>query len=759
MGFSSWRTICIGLVLILVLAAPFCDSVTDPFDVMAINGLYLSLGSPPLAGWIPNGGDPCGEAWQGVTCVFSNITEIRLNGMNLGGTLDGGAISNFQSIIVLDVSNNHIGGIIPSTLPTTLRNLSFAGNNLTGSIPNLSALSQLLDLSLNDNHLSDVIPDTFQQLTNLINMDMSGNNLSGQLPPSFGNLLSLNMLHLQNNKLGGMLDVIQDLPLLDLDIENNLFSGPIPPKLLTSIPNFRREGNPFNTTMLAPPPTALPPSIAGAPFSAPPSPGQGDVGQEIGPSILQPPLSEKARKRWTNNKITWIVAAGVLAVVVLGVCLLVWRCTKGRHTDDGHDKHGVDAFPGPTEKPNQINISLPPTVRTEKVPKETVAAMKDEYRKDSERTTPSLKLQDEHVIDVVKKPTSFSKSDREINMKGVDVSSTAPQPKVPAPPIPPVERATVNTTTAALVDRGGNASTSQSSIISASVFSIASLQQYTDSFSEENFVGEGIIGSVYRAELPDGKLLAVKKLDTKSSELWSEEEFVGLVSGISQLKHPNILELLGYCNEHAQRLLVYKYCTNGSLYDVLHVDDEIHRKLTWDARVRVALGAARALQYLHEVCQPPVMHRNLKSSNVLLDEKFAVHVSDCILGPHLLSGSAEELSGTLVCSGYGAQELELGNYTCQSDVYSLGIVMLELLTGRKPFDRSRPRGEQSLVRWAVPQLHDIDAISRMVDPSLNGAYPGKSLSRFADIISRCVQWEPGFRPPISEIVQDLLHMI
>lgn len=749
--------LCIGLVL--VLAAPFSVSVTDPFDVMAINGLYLSLGSPPLAGWIPNGGDPCGEAWQGVNCVFSNITEVRLNGLNLGGTLEA-AIANFESIILFDVSNNHIGGSIPPSLPATLRNLSLAGNNFTGSIPDLSALSQLLDLSLNDNHLSDGIPDSFQLLNGLINMDLSGNNLSGQLPLSFGNLSSLNMLHLQNNKLGGMLDVIQDLPLLDLDIENNLFSGPIPPKLLTSVPNFRREGNPFNTTILPSPPAALPPSIAGAPFSAPP-PGEGDGGQAIGPSILQPPLSEKAKKTWINNKLTWIVAAVVLVVVVLGVCLLVWRCAVSRHADHSNGKNGINAFLGPTEKPSKSNIStLQPTVQTEKVPKETVARMKDEYGVYSGRMAESPKLQDEHVIDVMKMPSnSKNKNDHEISMKGVDLSSTAQHPKIPAPPIPPVERVIVNPPEAAVLDRGGNASTSQSSTISASVFSIASLQQYTNSFSEENFVGEGILGSVYRAELPDGKLLAVKKLDAKSSDLLNDEEFFGLVSSISQLKHPNILELSGYCNEHGQRLLVFKYCKNGSLYDALHVDDELHGKLTWDARVRVALGAARALQYLHEVCQPPVMHRNLKSSNVLLDEKFAVHVSDCILAPHLLSGSADELSGTLVCSGYGAQEIELGNYTVQSDVYSLGIVMLELLTGRKPFDRSRPRGEQSLVRWAVPQLHDIDAISKMVDTSLKGAYPGKSLSRFADIISRCVQWEPGFRPPISEIVQDLLHMI
>ncbi|KAA8519843.1 hypothetical protein F0562_014067 [Nyssa sinensis] len=201
--------------------------------------------------------------------------------------------------------------------------------------------------------------------------------------------------------------------------------------------------------------------------------------------------------------------------------------------------------------------------------------------------------------------------------------------------------------------------------------------------------------------------------------------------------------------------LCYQYCNNGTLHEALHLDDEIHKKLSWNTRIRLALGTARALEYLHEGCQPPIVHRNFRSANILLDDELAIRVSDCGLAPLISSSSASQLQGY----GYGAPELELGSYTYQSDVYSFGVVMLELLTGRKSYDRSRPRGEQFLVRWAIPQLHDIDALSKMVDPSLNGMYPSMSLSRFADIISLCVQPEPEFRPPMSEIVQILLHMI
>lgn len=247
---------------------------------------------------------------------------------------------------------------------------------------------------------------------------------------------------------------------------------------------------------------------------------------------------------------------------------------------------------------------------------------------------------------------------------------------------------------------------------------------------------------------------------TKKFSSQPEYEFLELVNSIDRIRHANVVELMGYCAEHGQRLLVYEYCSNGSLHDALHSDDEFKKDLSWNIRIRMALGAARALEYLHEVCEPPIVHRYLKSANVLLDDELAVHVSDCGLAPLISTGAASQLSGQLLATyGYGAPESESGIYTINSDVYSFGVVMLELLTGRMSYDSNRSRGEQSLVRWAIPQLHDIEALTRMVDPCLNGKYPVKSLSHFADIISRCVQPEPEFRPAMSEVVQDIIQMI
>ncbi|CAI0407358.1 unnamed protein product [Linum tenue] len=712
---------------LLTLFSSLVSADTDPRDVTAMNSLCVSLNLPPLQGWKPVGGDPCGEQWQGVSCVFSNITALKLNGMNLGGTLDIG-IEQFESILEIDLSNNHIGGSIPIVLPPTLRNFSLAGNQFNGSVPStLSSLTQLVDLSLNNNFLSGGIPDSFQQLISLVNLDLSWNNLSDLLPPSMGSLLSLSSLQLQNNKLIGTLDVLQDLPLQDLNVENNLFSGPIPSKL-SAIPNFRKDGNPFNTTILPSPPAPLPPQVSSpSPSSTAQPPWISGFGPSY-PEKQKPPEGQKKEAFTSNTKKVVIAAAGTTAVILLGLCVcLPIYCKRKNARRDPEDAE----FGGFNDDKSQNKASL-------KVYHEELGAPKGLVTKLDEQKGPesSPKTQDEQVASDQKRMASSS--------TGASLKQCPP---------PPGNKVTVN-----------DENQMNKDLSSAGVFTIATLQQYTNSFAEENYVGEGSLSRVYKAELSDGKLVAVKKLNATASGQITDEKFLHLVSAISRINHPNIVEFAGYCIEHGHKLLVYEYCENGTLHDALHLDEEIHGKLSWNKRVRLALGAARALQYLHEVCQPPVVHQNFKSANILLDFQLVAKVSDSGLGSLKSSSSTSVgFSGRHNINsqqGYTAPELDSGShYSSKSDVYSFGIVMLELLTGRKSYDSSRARGEQYLVRWAISQLHDIDSLSRMVDPSLDGSYPAKSLSRFADIISRCIQSEPEFRPAMSEVVQDLLQMI
>ncbi|KHG09080.1 protein strubbelig-receptor family 5 [Gossypium arboreum] len=283
-------------------------------------------------------------------------------------------------------------------------------------------------------------------------------------------------------------------------------------------------------------------------------------------------------------------------------------------------------------------------------------------------------------------------------------------------------------------------------------YSLEDLQNATSDFASRNLQGEGNIGRVYRAKCEDGKVLAVKKIDPILIQGEKPEGFAEIVANISKLHHPNIAELVGYCSEQGNYLLVYDHYRNGSLHEFLHVSDDFSKPLTWNTRVSIALGAARAVEYLHDVCSPPIVHKNIKSSNILLDLELTPHLSDYGMA-HFHQRTSQNLG-----MGYNAPECARPSaYTLKSDVYSFGVVMLELLTGRMPLDNKRPKAEQCLVKWASPRLQDNGALAAMVDPALRGLYPPKSLSPFADIIAHCS--DPKLRPAMSEVVQSLIQLV
>ncbi|CAO2044872.1 unnamed protein product [Urochloa humidicola] len=677
--------------LLLAIAAAPAGADTDSADAAALGNLYSSWNSPSqLAGWSAGGGDPCGAAWQGVTCSGAGVTEIKLPGIGLNGSL-GYELSNLFSLKTLDLSNNNLHGSIPYQLPPNLTYLNLASNNFTGNLPySLSNMASIEYLNLSHNSLSNQMGDLFGNLNSLSELDVSFNTLTGDLPNSIGSLSNLSSLYMQNNQFTGSVNVLRGLSsaLATLNIANNNFSGWIP-KELNSIPNLTLGGNSFANGPAPPPPPFMPPPPQ-RPRNRPKHPqGQGDA-----PKGSESPTIQSDKKQGLGTgPLVGIIAGSIVAV--LCVLLLLVCCMRNvRRRKDDASSESKD-FVGPLT----VNIE-----------------------RGSSREIPEHSVEDTSIA-TVKLPTPEKMTPERVYGKNGSMRKT----KVP---------------------------------ITATPYTVASLQVATSSFCQDSLLGEGSLGRVYKADFPNGKVLAVKKIDSAALSLQEEDNFLEAVSSMSRLRHPNIVPLTGYCVEHGQRLLVYEYIGNGTLHDILHFSDEMSRKLTWNIRVRIALGTARALEYLHEVCLPSVVHRNFKSSNILLDEEHNPHLSDCglaALTPNTERQVSTEVFGSF---GYSAPEFAMsGIYTVKSDVYSFGVVMLELLTGRKPLDSSRERSEQSLVRWATPQLHDIDALAKMVDPALNGMYPAKSLSRFADIIALCVQPEPEFRPPMSEVVQQLVRLM
>ncbi|PIN00078.1 Serine/threonine protein kinase [Handroanthus impetiginosus] len=278
----------------------------------------------------------------------------------------------------------------------------------------------------------------------------------------------------------------------------------------------------------------------------------------------------------------------------------------------------------------------------------------------------------------------------------------------------------------------------------------------TNNFDEANIIGEGGLGRVYKAHFDENFHAAVKKIYAGGQE--AEREFENEVESLSKIQHQNVVSLLGYCIQGEARFLVYEMMENGSLEFHLHGPSH-GSTLNWHLRMKIALDVARGLEYLHERCNPPVIHRDLKSSNILLDSNFNAKLSD--FGLAITGGNSNKsnikLSGTL---GYVAPEYLLdGKLTDKSDVYAYGVVLLELLMGRKPVERVAEAQCQSIVTWAMPQLTDRSKLPNIVDPAIRNTMDLKHLYQVAAIAVLCVQPEPSYRPLITDVLHSFIPLV
>ncbi|XP_050372637.1 proline-rich receptor-like protein kinase PERK9 [Argentina anserina] len=284
-------------------------------------------------------------------------------------------------------------------------------------------------------------------------------------------------------------------------------------------------------------------------------------------------------------------------------------------------------------------------------------------------------------------------------------------------------------------------------------FTYDELVKATNAFSSQNLLGEGGFGSVYKGVLPDDRVVAVKQLKMGGSQ--GEREFKAEVETISRIHHRHLVSLVGYCISENQRLLVYEYVSNDTLY--FHLHGEGRPVLDWAIRVKVAAGAARGIAYLHEDCHPRIIHRDIKSSNILLDNNFEARVSDFGLAKLCLDANTHISTRVMGTFGYVAPEYaSSGKLTEKSDVYSYGVVLLELITGRKAVDAAQPLGDESLVEWARPLLGyalDNEEFDGLVDPRLQKNYVESEVFRLIEIAAACVRHSSAKRPRMGQVVR------
>ncbi|XVF36977.1 hypothetical protein REPUB_Repub19eG0105300 [Reevesia pubescens] len=286
------------------------------------------------------------------------------------------------------------------------------------------------------------------------------------------------------------------------------------------------------------------------------------------------------------------------------------------------------------------------------------------------------------------------------------------------------------------------------------IFAADELEKATNNYHETRILGQGGQGTVYKAILADGRVVAIKK--SRIGDHSQVEPFINEIMVLYQINHRNVVKLLGCCLETPVPLLVYEYVNNGSLFYHLH-NDAVVSVLPWETRLRIATETAEALSYLHSAASIPIIHRDIKLANILLDEHYTAKVSD--FGASRLIPSDKEQITTIVQGTFGyldPEYMQTGQLTEKSDVYSFGVVLMELLTRQKVICSERSEEMRVLAMYFVSLMKE-DCLVEILDPRMlkNGNVDHEQLKEVAALATRCVRMKGEERPTMKEVSREL----
>ncbi|KAJ4791922.1 Leucine-rich receptor-like protein kinase family protein [Rhynchospora pubera] len=718
----------------------FSGSIPAELGLLCGSINYLDLSGNNLTGGLPSSFISC-----------SSLETINLSGNQLSGDFVEKVISTMSSLEVLQISFNNLTG--PNTLSAlascpSLRVIDLSSNELTGTIPPglCSAFPSLERLYLPDNYLTGTVPPEVGNCTSLLSVDLSFNNLAGTVPAQLYQLPRLvDLVMWANNFTGEIPDILctnSGAPLETLVLSYNLMNGTIPKSLAKcsnliwlSLSGNRLTGglpegfgnlhklailqlNKNELTGNVPAELGLcqnliwldlssndltgpiPPSLAAQAGLITPGIVSGKqfafLRNEAGPIPTSGQLMTFPASRYANNS--------GLCGVPLQPCGSNNTGTNGSHQNSMAKKRFIGTSV-------LIGIAF------------------------------SILIMISLILALYKVKRNQKKAERDGGSTGTYINS---------------------------LPTSGTSSWKLSGIreplsINVATFenplrklTFAHLVEATNGFGPDSLIGSGGFGEVYKAQLKDGSSVAVKKLIHFTGQ--GDREFTAEMETIGKIKHRNLVPLLGYCKIGEERLLVYEYMKYGSLDMVLHDKSRSNGvTLDWSSRKKVAIGSARGLAFLHHSCIPHIIHRDMKSSNVLLDANLEARVSDFgmarlvnALDTHL---SVSTLAGT---PGYVPPEYyQSFRCTTKGDVYSYGVVLLELLSGKKPIDPLE-FGDNNLVGW-VKQLVKENRCDEIFDPVLLGSgLNGKSgegeLYRFLKIACECLDDRASRRPTMIQVM-------
>ncbi|KAF2537617.1 hypothetical protein F2Q68_00018710 [Brassica cretica] len=720
MGDHRRKTISVTLFLAMTLISLINgdnNSIQLNDDVLGLIVLKSDLHDPSshLASWNEDDASPC--SWSYVKCnpKTSRVTDLSLSGLGLTGTI-GRGIQKLQHLKTLSLSNNNFtGNIMSLSNNNNLQRLDLSHNNLSGTIP--SSLGSAKHLDLTGNSFSGSLSnDLFTNCSSLTYLSLSHNLLEGELPSTLFRCSVLNTLNLSSNRFSGNpsfvsgLWKLERLRTLDLSfnalsgtsLSHNNLTGPIPKPLsnLQELKILNLEANKLS----------------------------GEVPKELG---------------GLHN----------LLLVNISFNRLIGRLPNGgvfQRLDQSALQGNLGICSPLLRGPCRMNVSKPIVID----PNSYGNRNNNEGRHGNRTSNGSSKYHNGMFLSV---SVVVAISAAILIFLGVIIVTLL--------------NASVRRKLAfvdnALESILSGSSRSARSLVAGKLVMLNTRTSRSSSSSQEfarnpeshlnkaSRIGEGVFGTVYKAPLGEqGSNLAVKKL-VMSPIIENLEDFDREVRILAKAKHPNLVLIKGYYWTPETQLLVSEYIPNGNLHSKLHGREPSAPPLSWDARYRIILGTAKGLAYLHHTCRPTTIHFNLKPSNILLDEKYNPKISDFGLS-RLVTQDGNTMNNRFQNAlGYMAPELECQNLRVNEkcDVYGFGVLILELVTGRRPVEY----GEDSFVILSdhVRVMLEQGNVLECIDPTMEDEYSEDEVLPVVKLALVCTSQIPSNRPTMAEIVQIL----
>ncbi|GER48993.1 leucine-rich receptor-like protein kinase family protein [Striga asiatica] len=711
-------------------------------------------------------------------------------------------LSNCTHLESLDLSFNYLKGVIPSTLGslTKLRDIIMWLNELHGEIPNeLMHLQSLENLILDFNDLSGSIPASLSNCTNLNWISLSNNRLTGEIPSSLGNLANLAILKLGNNSLTGKVptELGDCRSLLWLDLNTNFLNGTIPAGL------FKQSGNIAAAVLTGKSYVYIKNDGSKQCHGAGNLLEFGGIRQEqlnristrhpcnftrVYRGITQPTFNHNGSMIFldlSHNNLEGNIPKELGSMFYLSILNMGHNGLSGPIPEELGGLKNVAIL---DLSYNRLNGTIPNSLKSLTLLGEIDLSNNELSGMIPESnpfdTFPDYRFANNSGLCGYPLPSCALNSGfpvkhsrrRQASLAGsvamgllfslfcifglilVAIETRKRRRKKEAALEAYMESHSGPTTNGG-PQSGWKMSAREALSINLATFekplrklTFADLVEATHGFHEKSLIGSGGFGDVYKAQLKDGSVVAIKKLIHVSGQ--GDREFTAEMETIGKIKHRNLVPLLGYCKVGEERLLVYEYMKYGSLEDVLHDRKKVGLKLNWAARRKIAIGAARGLAFLHHNCIPHIIHRDMKSSNVLLDENLEARVSDFGMA-RLMSAMDTHLSVSTLAGtpGYVPPEY-YQSFRCSTkgDVYSYGVVLLELLTGRRPTDSVDFGENNNLVGWV--KQHARGRVSDVFDPELMREDSGleMELLQHLKVACACLDDRAWKRPTMIQVM-------